>query len=516
MTTIPQNSSGLRPLSAPDAGDRAHREGWTVGHGPGTVTPALLAGELVVLVAYLVIALLIEANPFADALINGVSASDRTGAGNGIGGIGLRGWLVVLWLLTVTLFAAGGAYRQRVSLSVWEELPALSWRSGAALATIVAAVDRLGGPTARNTVVVLGFAGLGSHLTVRLGVMALLRETRASRRTASRTVVLGGGTLSCKTIELLDTEPGYGLRVLGYVDDVPAPLTRGPEGWTYLGQVADLPDVVRRLRVQTVLVGFGAGSDGLTAQALRRLTSDPPPSEVLVTGLATARPAAPPRVQIFSVPRLFEVGRRPPGQDHAGPIPLDRVRVASRHGPRWGLKRALDVAAAVVALAVAGPVLGVLAASVRLECGPGHVVVGQERVGRHGLMVRLWRFRTARPGGGPGPVGRVLRRTWLGRLPVLWNLLRGDVSVVGPRPETPAVSQRLQQMLPHYEHRLQLRGGLVDPGAVAPCAGDPPADEAVLYDTAYVENWGLWTDATVLAHGLQRLVRKGVGGVRSR
>jgi lipopolysaccharide/colanic/teichoic acid biosynthesis glycosyltransferase len=444
----------------------------------------LFAGEFLVLVAYLAVASVIGANPLARVMIGG----SRWGVAQ---------WLAGLWLVSVALFATGGAFRQRLNLSVWEELPGLSWRAALALTCTVALADQVAGPAARDAVAILGAAGVASHLVVRIGACALLREARQYQRTVSRTLVLGGGVLSFKAVELLEVHREYGLLVLGYVDDVPAPLSYGPAGWAYLGQVEDLPAVVERLRIQTVLVGFGAGRDGLAAQTLRSLVG--------------GRPG----VQVFAVPRLFELGRRPAGQDHVGPIPLTRIRPASRRGPRWWAKRGLDVTVALVALVTVAPLLAVLALAVRRECGPGRIVVGHKHVGRGGQRMLLWRFRTARPGRGPGPVGRRLRRTWLGRLPVLWNLLVGEVSLVGPRPVSPQVSDRLERMLPHYEHRLQVRGGLVGPGAASPCTGEPPADEAVLYDTAYVENWGLWTDATVLLHGLRRLLRKGVSGVRA-
>jgi lipopolysaccharide/colanic/teichoic acid biosynthesis glycosyltransferase len=453
----------------------------------------VLSAELVVLVAYLAVSAVIESNPIAQAVVGGSGREP----GWGLRDWGLREWLVMLWLATVALFATGGAYRQRLNLSVWEEFPALAWRAALALIAMVALVDHLDGRAARDAVAILGAAGLGSHLAVRLGMFALLREARQSGRSGNRTLVLGGGTVSFKVVELLEAHPELGLLPLGYVDDLPAPLSQGPAGWTYLGQVEDLPGVVERLQIQVVVVGFGSGSDALAAQALRRLAGRDTPQAV------------------FAVPRLFELGRRPIGQDHAGPIPLTRVRSASRRGPRWAAKRALDVAAAIVALLAVSPLLAVTALGVRWECGRGPVFVGHNHVGRRGATVRLWRFRTARPGRGPGPVGRRLRGSWLSRLPMLWNVLVGDLSLVGPRPVQPQESQRLQRMLPHYEHRLQVRGGLVGPGAAAPCPGDPPADEAVLYDTAYVENWGLWTDATVLLHGLRRLMGKGVPGVHT-
>ena len=500
---------------------RGPRGGWTRVGGPGSLSLLVLSAELVVLMAYLAVTAVIESNPIAQAVVGGAGRGPIWELSWGpswglIGGLswGLREWLVTLWLVTVTLFATGGAYRQRLNLSVWEQLPALVRRAALALVALVALVDHLDGRVTRDAVAILGAAGMGSHLAVRLGAFALLREARQSGRSVHRTLVLGGGTVSFKVVELLEAHPELGLLPLGYVDDLPAPLSQGPVGWTYLGQVEDLAGVVERLQIQAVVVGFGSGSDALAAQALRRLAGCDTP-QACDTPLAQDPQARVRPAQVFAVPRLFELGRRPIGQDHAGPIPLTRVRSASRRGPRWAAKRALDVVVALVALLAVSPLLAVTALGVRWECGRGRVFIGHNYIGRRGATVRLWRFRTARHGRGPGPVGRRLRGSWLGRLPMLWNVLVGDLSLVGPRPVQPQASQRLQRMLPHYEHRLQVRGGLIGPGAASPCPGDPPADEAVLYDTAYVENWGLWTDATVLLHGLRRLMGKEVPGVRT-
>jgi lipopolysaccharide/colanic/teichoic acid biosynthesis glycosyltransferase len=476
----PQTSPESWPQSWPETEQQSRQQTWRQARtqartrarsgagGPGTVSFHLVAGELVVLTGYLTVGAMLDQNMLFQALTGGI-----------------RLWLVALWVSTVLLLAAGGAYRQRLSLSVWEELPLLAWRLALPLVALAGLADRVSGPYARNSLALLGTAGAASHLIARVGVCGLIRQSRKDRGEIGRTLVVGGGTVSGKAVELLAQHREYGLLVLGYVDDAQAPVSAGPDGWTYLGPVEQLPEVVRRLRIQTVLVGFGCGSDALIAHALRPLP----------TGT----------VQVFAVPRLFELGRRPLGQDHAGPIPLTRIRRAVRRGPRWALKRGLDVVLAGLALLLVSPVLALVAAAVRLECGPGPVVVGHLRVGRHGEPLKLWRFRTARPDRGPGLVGRLLRGSWLGGLPSLWNVLVGDLSVVGPRPATPEAARRLQQMLPHYEQRLQVRGGLVGPEVAADGAGRTPSDESVLYDTAYVENWGLWTDVTVLRHGVRRM-----------
>jgi lipopolysaccharide/colanic/teichoic acid biosynthesis glycosyltransferase len=408
------------------------------------------------------------------------------------------------WLLAPVAVAAGALAApvalvaggsRRLTLSAWEELPALGRRAVPVLVAAVAlaalatsGAGGTGGTDDRTLLTLAGLAGaaLAGYLAGRLVVLAALRAARRRGRLARRALVIGGGTVSLKLVELLDARPQLGRLVLGYLDAAPAPLAGETTGWTYLGPIENLPEVADRLRIQTVLVGFGAGRDALTALALQRL--------------AAARPG----VQLLAVPRFFELGRLPAGHDHAGPIPLAPIPTAPQRGPRWALKRLADASVGAVGLLALAPVMVVAAVAVRLTCGPGPIVLDEVHVGYRGDAVRLWRFRTAGADGTSGPVGRWLARTGLDRLPRLGNLLAGDLSLVGPLPLTPAAARRLARMLPNDEHRLQVRGGLVGPASVSPALGEPPAEDALLYDTAYVDNWGLWTDATALLHALRR------------
>lgn len=227
-------------------------------------------------------------------------------------------WLTVLWTATVIALASSGGYRQRLHLSSWEQAPGMIWRMELVLAGTGAMVGWLDQRSSLNAVVLAGASGMVGHLAARIGALALLRRARRSGHAASRTLVIGGGRVSRALVDRLDSHPEDGLLVLGYLDDAAAPTVLDPAlsendpvpavplGWNYLGGIDTLPDVVHRLRVQTILVGFGLAPDGLTALALRRVARE--------------------GVDVFTVPRLFEVLHRPLGQDHIGPMPLTRLR----------------------------------------------------------------------------------------------------------------------------------------------------------------------------------------------
>jgi lipopolysaccharide/colanic/teichoic acid biosynthesis glycosyltransferase len=178
----------------------------------------------------------------------------------------------------------------------------------------------------------------------------------------------------------------------------------------------------------------------------------------------------------------------------------------------WSLKRAFDVALSALALVVLAPVLVACALAVRLEGGPG-VIFRQARVGLDGHHFECLKFRSMRPASEAesatrwsvvgdqrvGPVGRVLRRTSLDELPQLWNILRGDMTLVGPRPERPHFVEKFSSELPRYDHRHRVPSGLTGLAQVSGLRGaDTPISDRARFDNFYIENWSLWLDAKVL------------------
>jgi lipopolysaccharide/colanic/teichoic acid biosynthesis glycosyltransferase len=182
-------------------------------------------------------------------------------------------------------------------------------------------------------------------------------------------------------------------------------------------------------------------------------------------------------------------------------------------------KRALDVLGALVGLLLVLPALLVVALAVRMEGGPG-VIFRQQRVGQHGRVFTLYKLRSLKPVADEGdvrwnidhddrlgPVGRFIRRTSLDELPQRVNVLLGDMSLVGPRPERPYFVERFSQEVPGYALRHRVPVGLTGLAVVKGLRGDTSIPERARVDNLYAETWSFWLDIAIIARTALYLVK---------
>ncbi|MYS17193.1 sugar transferase, partial [Streptomyces sp. SID4982] len=183
-------------------------------------------------------------------------------------------------------------------------------------------------------------------------------------------------------------------------------------------------------------------------------------------------------------------------------------------------KRLLDIGVSGALLLLAAPLLLGCALVLRLVEGPG-VVFRQERIGQDGRPFTLLKFRTHRPvdeGESAtrwsiagerrmNPFCRFLRRTSLDELLQLWNVFRGDMSLVGPRPERPYFVTQFSQCYPGYAARHRMRVGITGLAQVSGLRGDTSIEDRARYDNAYIDNWSLWQDICILLRTAAAVVR---------
>ncbi|GAB2806160.1 exopolysaccharide biosynthesis polyprenyl glycosylphosphotransferase [Streptomyces chlorus] len=183
-------------------------------------------------------------------------------------------------------------------------------------------------------------------------------------------------------------------------------------------------------------------------------------------------------------------------------------------------KRMLDILVSGTLLLLAGPLLLVCALTLRLSDGPG-VVFRQERIGRNGEPFTLLKFRTHRPVDAHESATRwsvadenemrrfcrMLRRTSLDELLQLWNVLRGDMSLVGPRPERPYFVSQFSRTYPGYAARHRMRAGITGLAQVHGLRGDTSIEDRCRFDNAYIDDWSLWQDICILLRTAVTLVR---------
>jgi exopolysaccharide biosynthesis polyprenyl glycosylphosphotransferase len=213
---------------------------------------------------------------------------------------------------------------------------------------------------------------------------------------------------------------------------------------------------------------------------------------------------------LLVVPRLHHFHTQTGRADHIGSIPVMRIRTPNLMGPGRRIKRAFDVAVSGIALWLMAPALGLIALAVRSE-GPD-VIFRQPRVGKNGRVFDVLKFRSMRPvdenesatnwsianDDRVGPIGRFLRRTSLDEIPQLWNILRGDMSLVGPRPERPHFVEQFSAQYERYAHRHRVKSGLTGLAQVSGLRGDTSIADRARYDNFYIENWSLWLDVKII------------------
>jgi len=391
--------------------------------------------------------------------------------------------------LAIALLAGGGLYRKSLSLTVLDELPAVVGRVlaaetvSAAIATQVFRIDleRLGP----------GYALLALGLVVdRVAANGVRRFVHRHGIHSHRTLIVGCGLVANQIVSALLNYPEYGLRPVGYLDDQPL-WEDGRMVLPFLGGIDDLPRVVTAHGVDNVVIAFSLSKEPRLVKAIRDC-------ERL-------------HCEILLVPRLFELYATSSHRDMVRGLPLIRMRRPTVYGWQRYVKRLGDIVAAAVGLLLVSPVMVSTALAIRLFDGP-HVLFRQERVGRDGRSFELLKFRSLKPASEQesettwnvshdkrmSRVGKIIRRTSIDELPQLINVLRGEMSLVGPRPERPHFVRKFADHYPRYPQRHRVTCGVTGWAQIHGLRGDTSIEERILFDDYYIENWSLWFDLKIL------------------
>lgn len=393
---------------------------------------------------------------------------------------GTVGWPAAVYAASVLALLAGtGLHRLRICLRVSDQ-------AGRILAAAVLPLLGLLMWLPAGHALRLATVSAGLLLGARVAVSAVLRVLRGRGLLAERALVVGAGGTGTRIAGLLRDHPGLGLRPQGFLDSQPPP---GRAVLPVLGRPADLGRAVREHGIGRVIVAFPDGRD-----------------EDLVPLLRAARglPA-----DVCVVPRLHELGLAVPRacMDEVWGIPLIPLRRPGRAG--LAAKRAFDVVASLALLAVLGIPLLVLGLVVRCQLRRP-ALFRQVRVTGPGGLAEIVKLRTLSGHSDPDTcwvapaerttrLGRFLRTTHADELPQLVNVLRGQMSLVGPRPERPYFARRFAADIRGYRDRHRVRSGLTGWAQVHGLTGDTSIADRAAFDNAYIENWSFWLDLSILA-----------------
>lgn len=410
-----------------------------------------------------------------------------------------RGDLVLLVVIPVwvLMHKVGGLYDRdagRIHMATLDESPRLLQMVvlGSFLLFLLSPLVPAGQMN-RGQVVVFAATSALLLLALRSAARSLLMRLQVPERV----VIVGSGSVARLIERKLAAHPEYGVALIGRIgSDGPEGRGAYTETIPVLGEVEHFEKTCREHDVERAVIAFGVTSD----------------DEMLVVIRASRRLG----VRTTVVPRLHEVIGHAVELDDVEGMTLLGLRDLSRTTSSLLLKRAIDISLSALALLLLSPLLAVLALLVKLT-SPGPVLFAQWRIGRHGSPFRMLKFRTmvadaeehksdlahlneAAPmfkiADDPRitPVGSWLRRRSLDELPQLWNILRGEMSLVGPRP---LIEDESAQVLGHFRDRLQLTPGLTGPWQVLGRT-KIPFEEMIRLDYLYVAEWSLWNDIKLL------------------
>jgi exopolysaccharide biosynthesis polyprenyl glycosylphosphotransferase len=344
----------------------------------------------------------------------------------------------------------------------------------------------------------VGLLGAAAIFVGRGAAYALERAAKARGVVAERTLIVGDGELAMGLAETLQEHPDYGLRPIGYLGRP----TDGILALPCLGESKDFKRVIHEHEVRRVLVVFGEMRDQELVTILR--ANERVPAEIHV------------------VPRFFELSGVPQGAavDDVGGIPLFHLRRPALRPAARLQKRIFDIVASSILLLVSLPLFLLLALAVRLS-SPGPVLFRQKRVGLNGQLFEIFKFRTMYENDDSDTawfsdqerdrvttVGHVLRRTSLDELPQLLNVLRGEMSLVGPRPERPHYTGQFAETVSRYDDRHRVVGGITGWAQInGRSRGMDSVPQRARLDNYYIENWSLWRDLVIIARTIGVLFR---------
>ncbi|NAZ86275.1 sugar transferase [Kineococcus indalonis] len=405
----------------------------------------------------------------------------------------------VLLVVMLGSFSVFGLYRPRLSMSILDDSPYVVAVGLACLTTELALSALLPEWRPREHAVLQAACLTAAVLLVRGAAYAAARQARRRGRLRHTTLVIGAGEVGIRIARTLRDHPDLGLDPVGFVDTKPRVGDSEELPVPLLGGYEELAWLIDDFAVETVVVAYGSRREADLVEILR--TCDRLEVEILI------------------VPRLFEVHTTTRDMDQLRGIPLIRVRRAAFRTFAWKVKRVVDVVLSAAALLVLSPVMAVCALAVRWEGGPG-IIFRQTRVGLDGQPFEVMKFRSLKPVNESesatnwnikhddrlGPVGRLLRRSSLDELPQLWNILRGDMSIVGPRPERPHFVGEFTPRVPRYMARHRVPAGLTGWAQVNGLRGDTSIEERASFDNFYIENWSLWGDFKIMVRTVTQVV----------
>jgi Undecaprenyl-phosphate glucose phosphotransferase len=333
------------------------------------------------------------------------------------------------------------------------------------------------------------------NVALTYGSRAIVRSALERRFRAGvgikRVLIAGSGDLGRLVADKILEHAELGYRVVGFVDDRATGDHIGYRGLPLLGTLEETGEICQREQVDHLYVALALEEHARMLLVIEQVGRE--------------------MIDIHVVPDLLQfMALRARLEDLDG-VPIISINDVPLQGLNSVLKRLIDVAISAVALLILTLPMGIIAILVRLT-SPGRVFYRQERMGLDGKAFAVYKFRSmyanAEMESGPvwardddprcTPLGSYLRQWDLDELPQFWNVLKGDMSIVGPRPERPFFVAQFKQRIPQYMLRHKVKAGITGWAQVNGWRGNTSIEKRIEYDLYYIENWSVSLDLKIM------------------
>lgn len=415
-------------------------------------------------------------------------------------------FVALFTLLLILVYRQQGVYRLRRHISWFDEFYAIV--NGTATGSIILIVFIFLYQPAFYSRIIFIYAGLISITLLglsRLLKVVVLRQMRRRGLGIERVLIVGAGEVARAVMRAVVANPEYGFYIIGFLDDHPVKGETDIGRFKALGGLENFIEVVREHNIDEVIIT-------LPWQYHRKI----------VSLMAICERES---IRTRIVPDLFQITINRMHVEEIVGIPMIGIKEISISGLNQFVKRTVDLVISALALVVAAPLMALIAFMIKLE-SPGSVLFKQERVGRNGRLFTVYKFRSMIQGAeeqkvsllhlneAEGPlfkirddpritrVGKLLRKFSFDELPQLYNIFKGEMSLIGPRPPLPKEVEQYQEW---HKRRLEVAPGLTGLSQISG-RSDLTFDETALLDIYYIENWSLALDTKIILQTIPRVI----------
>jgi len=327
--------------------------------------------------------------------------------------------------------------------------------------------------------------------TFRALLRMILHFMRRRGYNQRHVLIVGAGDLGLRVLKNIKHTPDLGLKVVGFLDQRSERVGKNLDGVKILGLAQDIGSILANGGIDQVIIALPLEDHEAFKQVMREIDNE--------------------MVDIKVVPDLLQFMTLRGGVEELDGLSIISLRDSPLYGWNKILKRVMDIVFALVGIVVLSPLLLLIVVAVKLT-SLGPVLFRQRRMGMDGRVFNILKFRTMKADAEKDtgavwaskndprrtPVGALLRKTSLDELPQLMNVLKGEMSLVGPRPERPELIINFKQTIPKYMLRHKMKAGITGWAQVHGYRGDTSLEKRIEYDLYYIQNWSLLLDFKII------------------